>query len=153
MTLTLTNNIGATVKGAIWSVGFDPDQDGPGKNTMANGILGTGDASAVKAAGPIGGYAVVLANDTSATAFDITAYIGAACCSPVDAAVAFGGGPAFSLGDDEIALACKFRANAAGQSVSIGYSYAFAVPDPSTYALMLAGLGAVGSIAKCRELS
>jgi len=153
--LDLTNNTGAAVRNAMWGVGFDPDQDGSGHNSTVNEILGVGNAAAVRATGVLNGYSVTLANDTSAGASLIAGYVNAGdCCSAVDPAAAFAAAQSvgFShVGDDSVSLAYQLGTIANGQTVSIGYSYIFAVPEPETYALMLAGLGAVGFVARRRR--
>ncbi len=156
VTLNITNNTGSAVAGK-YSVGFDPDQDisvGGGFATT-NKILGTGGASAVSAAGSASGAVVTLQNDTSASAFSIFPYINTgSCCATVSPV-----GPAFqglgftTVADHSINLIYDLGMIANGQTVSIGYSYVFApVPEPGTYALLLAGLGAVGFIAKRRKM-
>jgi PEP-CTERM motif len=154
VTLNITNNTGRALAG-MYSVGFDPDQDGSGANTTTNTILATGGGSAVSAAGLTSGKVVTLQNDTSASAFSIFPYISVGnCCSPVSPV-----GPAFqglaftTVADDSINLIYDLGTVAAGQTVSIGYSYVFAlVPEPETYALMLAGLAAVGFVAARRRV-
>jgi hypothetical protein len=157
VSLTLTNHTGADVRDAYWSTGFDPDQDGSGNNTTANLITGgPGNTAAVSATGPLSNYSVEMKNTTSAGAFAIVAFINSGdCCSPVDPLVAFGGPNAAgtaTLADDSISLAYHFGAIADGSSVSIGYEYVFAVPEPETYALMLAGLAVVGWMSRRRRL-
>lgn len=154
VTLNITNNTGSAVAG-MYSVGFDPDPDGSGFNTTTNRIIATAGSSAVSATGPIGKKMVTLENDTSASAFSIFPYINSgSCCTAVSPI-----GPAFqglgftTTADDSINLIYDLGTVADGQTVSIGYSYVFAlVPEPGTYAMLLAGLGAIGFIAKRRRL-
>lgn len=155
VTLNITNNTGSAVAG-MYSVGFDPDQDitvGGGFGTT-NTILGSGNGSAVSAWGSASLGMVTLQNDTSASAFSIFPYINAGdCCSPVSpTSAAFQGLGFTTSADDSINLIYDLGTIANGQTVSIGYSYVFAlVPEPETYALMLAGLAAVGFVAGRRR--
>jgi hypothetical protein len=155
VSVSLTNHTGATVNGALWGVGFDPDQDGTGLNTTLNKILGVGNDAAVRATGPISGYSVVLANDTSAGASLISPFVHVGdCCSPVDPADPFFASQAVGfthLGDDSISLAYNLGDVTNGETVTFGYSYTFAVPEPETYALMLAGLGMIGMLYRRRK--
>jgi hypothetical protein len=154
VTLNITNNTNRSMTGK-YSVGFDPDQDGSGNNTTTNTILATAGASAVSASGALSGKVVTLQNDTSASAFSIFPYINTTnCCAAVSPV-----GPAFqglgfsTVADNSINLIYDLGVVAAGQTVSIGYSYVFAaVPEPESYALMLAGLAAVGFVAARRRV-
>lgn len=152
VSVSLTNHTGASVSGAKWNVGLDPDQDGSGLNSTWNTILGTGAAAAVSAVGPLSHYMVTLANDTSAGAALISPYVHVGdCCSAVDPDNPLIGTQAVGfthLGDDSISLTYDLGTVANGQTVTFGYSYAFAVPEPETYALMLAGLGAIALVVR-----
>jgi len=156
VTVTLTNN-GPEMDDVKWGVGFDPDQGGSGNNITSNTILGQGNSAAVSALDALYGtnLGVTLANTTSASAFAIAAYINPAnCCSPVDPTVALGAGQAVSfntLADDSISLAYDLGTIGTGQTVTLGYAYIFAVPEPEAYAMMMAGLGVIGFAARRRK--
>lgn len=155
VTLNVTNNTGADALRGAWGVGFDPDQGIPSLGTFVtdNKILATGGASAVSATAA--GLTVTLQNDTSAGAFIINPYINVGdCCTAVDPHVALAAGQAAGfghVGDDSISLAYDLGTIKNGQTVSIGYSYIFAVPEPETYAMLLAGLGVIGFLSRRRQ--
>jgi len=154
-TLTLTNVTGGTITDILWGVGFDPDQGGSGNNSTDNSILAQGFESAALAT--VGPLAVLLHDTTSAGAFLSRAYINVGdCCSIVDPAAALaGGGQAVgfaSSGDYSLSLAYVIGTLGAGQTASIGWEYVMAVPEPETYAMLLAGLGLMGFVARRRRL-
>ncbi|MCG7755912.1 MAG: PEP-CTERM sorting domain-containing protein [Nitrosomonas sp.] len=154
--IQLTNNTGANATDVQWGVGIDPDQGVPaglGFGTT-NEILGLGNAAAVRATS-LDGWSLTLANTTSASAFNIASYIDPfSCCSPVDpaamllAAQAIG---SYGFSDSSINLAYNLGDIANGQSASFGYEYIMAVPEPETYAMLLAGLGLIGFSARRRS--
>ncbi|MDC8772483.1 PEP-CTERM sorting domain-containing protein [Roseateles albus] len=155
VTLNVTNNTGADATRAAWTIGFDPDQGVPQGlgNSTHNKILDQGNNAAVSAWA--GNRGVTLQNDTSASAHAISAYINKGdCCSPVNPHSALLANQAVgtsTFADDSINLAYDLGTIKAGQTVSIGYSYVMAVPEPQTYALMLAGLGAIGWLSARRR--
>ena len=154
--IQLTNNTGADATGVQWGVGIDADQGVPagfGFDTT-NEILGLGNASAVRATS-LDGWSLTLANTTSASAFNIAGYIDPfSCCSPVDPAAMLGAAQAvgnYGFADSSINLAYDLGAIANGQSATFGYEYIMAVPEPETYAMLLAGLGLIGFSARRRS--
>ncbi|MBS0299590.1 MAG: PEP-CTERM sorting domain-containing protein [Proteobacteria bacterium] len=153
--IILTNNTGATATGVQWGVGFDPDQGVPaglGFGTT-NEILALGGDSAVRATS-LDGYNVTLHNTTSASAFSIAPYIDlSTCCSPVNPALMLAAGQAvgsYGFADNSINLAYDLGSIGSGHSVAFGYEYILAVPEPETYAMLLAGLGLIGFSARRR---
>ncbi|WP_350113911.1 PEP-CTERM sorting domain-containing protein [Nitrosomonas sp.] len=154
--IQLTNNTGANATGVQWGVGIDADQGVPagfGFGTT-NEILGLGNASAVRATS-LDGWSLTLANTTSASAFNIAGYIDPfSCCSPVDPAAMLAAAQAagnYGFADSSINLAYDLGAIANGQSATFGYEYIMAVPEPETYAMLLAGLGLIGFSARRRS--
>lgn len=156
ITVSLTNNTGKEITDVYWGVGLDPDINIAfgGDYDTVNTILGQGELAAVSAYGS--GQTLTLANTTSASAHDIAAFINtSSCCSPVDpvSALAVAQLMGYSTNDDHsISLAYKIGTIGIGKTVTIGYSYTIAaVPEPETYAMLLAGLGMVGFIARRRK--
>lgn len=161
-TVTLTNTGSDAVTGVNWAVGLDPDQGDFGPSTTPvtrNMITGTGGSAAVTAWDIDGVFApITLANTTGAGAFTVAAYINipGGCCSTFDGATALAGGQILGFtntADDNIGLGYDLGTIAAGQTISFGYSYTFAapVPEPETYAMLLAGLGLMGFVARRRQ--
>lgn len=157
--VSIFNSGSAAISGVKWGVGLDPDQgisEGAGFGTT-NRIDGQGATAAVRATslGSSGGV-IQLKNDTSASAFAIAAYIDPfSCCTAVDPAVALAAGQAVGsiiVGDNSISLAYDLGTLAGGATATIGYSYIFnPVPEPEIYAMMAAGLGLMGFVARRRK--
>jgi len=154
----LTNHTGATATNVQWGVGLDPDQGVPGGMGFGttNVINALGNNAAVTATS-LDGWSLTLHNTTSAAASAINPYVDPfSCCSPVDPgamlAAAQGIGN-YGFADSSINLAYDLGTVQNGHSVTIGYEYVMAVPEPETYALLLAGLGVVGFVARRRTRS
>lgn len=149
--VTLTNDTGSDITDAAWTVGFDPDQGIPGGFGFGttNTVIGSGEDAAIKAVS-MDGYSITLQNTTDADAVSVSTYIDSVfgvCCSPIDPSFAILNGQAVGFsasGDYSINLAFDFGTIENGDSVSFGYEYIMAVPEPETYAMLLAGLGLIG---------
>ena len=155
--IQLTNNTGATANHVQWGVGVDPDQGIPaglgfGTNNTINAL---GNLSSVTAAS-LDGWSLTLRNTTSASAFAIAPYVDpSACCSPVDPAAILAtaqGIGSYGFADHSINLAYDLGTIANHHSVSFGYEYVMAVPEPETYAMLLAGIGLIGFSARRRSV-
>ncbi len=154
VTVNIANYTGQAMNSVLWGVGFDPDQGMSlgGSYSTDNTVLGQGANAAVRAS--YNGHSVTLRNTTGAAANAITAYIDPwSCCSVVDPAAAISAAQAVGtniLGDNSVSLAYDLGTLAHGQSVTIGYEYVFAVPEPGTYGMLLAGLALVGVMVRRR---
>lgn len=153
----LTNHTGHAANHVQWGVGLDPDQGIPhglGFGTT-NVIDATGLGSSVTATS-LDGWSVTLHNTTSASAFAINPYVDPiSCCSPVDPALMLAAAQtlgSYGFSDSSINLAYDLGTIANHHSVTFGYEYIMAVPEPETYAMLLAGLGLVGFSARRRRI-
>ena len=150
----------AAMTGVTYGVGFDPDQGGSGNNTTTNQIVAQGPGAAVVAKDLLYGTdtQVTLANTTGAFPGGVRSFINSgSCCATVSPTSVLSGAlqaPGFStVADDSISLAYDIGTIAPGATVTLGYSYTFAaaVPEPETYAMLLAGLGLMGFVARRRQ--
>ena len=154
--IQLTNNTGANATGVQWGVGVDPDQGVPaGFGFGTTNVIGAVGNNAAVTATSLDGWSLTLHNTTSASAFSINPYIDPfSCCSPVDPAAMLAAAQAvgnYGFSDSSINLAYDLGAVPNGDSVTFGYEYIMAVPEPETYAMLLAGLGLIGFSARRRR--
>jgi hypothetical protein len=162
--VTLTNNTGHALDHVQWGVGIDPDQDSltHGDPSTINTIAGLGNDAAVSATGLFSGYTVTLENTTPDSGFNAAAFINSGnCCdavNPADALAANQGVGFNTVSDSSISLAYDLGTIAAGETASFSYAYNMSVvpvtppiPEPETYAMLLAGLGVIGFMARRRR--
>jgi len=155
--VTLTNNTASAIDHVQWGVGLDPDQDHAthGDYLTINTITGVGDSAGVSATGRISGFTVTLRNTTGPSVFAASAFIAAGdCCTAGATSIALASGQPLGfqdVNDSSISLAFDFGTLGAGGSVAFSYAYDMSlvpvtppVPEPGTYAMMLAGLGLIG---------
>jgi len=153
--IQLTNRTGATATDVEWGVGLDPDQGIPaglGYGTR-NVINAVGENASVTATSA-NGWAISLVNLLGGSTNSIAAYIDpASCCNPVNPDLMLTSGQlpgSYGFFDRSINLAYDFGTIDNNQTVSFGYEYIMAIstpppiPEPSSYAMLLTGLGLLG---------
>ena len=158
--VTITNNTGADVSGALWGFGIDPDQGIPGTSSFntTNIINGVGLLSSVTATSS-DGYFITLKDVTGAGAQLVQPYVDPTnCCAPVDPLLMYTaaqGVGSYGFFDHSINLAFTLGKDGVlenGASTVLGYELIMgAVPEPETYAMFMAGLGLMGFIARRRK--
>ena len=133
-----------------WRVGFDPNQGFPvglGLDTH-NVINATGNYASVTATS-LDGWSVTLANTTTLSAFGVMPYndpvpFPFTCCAPGD----------YVNSDSSIGLVYDLGTIHSHASFTFGYEYIMgAVPEPETYAMLLAGLGLIAFSARRRRIA
>jgi len=150
--VNLTNTSSSVANDVLWSAGVDADQGIPvgGGFGTTNEILATGVTGTAVRATSSDGWSLTLQNTTSAGANAIGAYVDTvfgSCCAPIDPAFIFltnQGVGNYGFADHSINLAFDLGDILPGQTVTFGYEYIMAVPEPETYAMLLAGLGLIG---------
>ncbi|PXW85408.1 putative secreted protein with PEP-CTERM sorting signal [Nitrosomonas sp. Nm84] len=162
--IQLTNNTGATATNVEWGVGIDPDQGVPaglGYETR-NVINALGDGASVTATSS-DGWAITLADLIGGSANAVVAYVDPSCCDldPHNMLMSGQAPGNYGFSDVLIDLAYDLGTIANNQSISFGYEYVMAitdpftppppVPEPTTYAMLLAGLGLLGFAVRRRK--
>jgi hypothetical protein len=148
VSLTFSNNSGSALSNVVYATGFDADQDSNtfGSFDTLNSILGQGTSAGVAAAGSASGYSISLLNSSgwaSTTASVSSGWV----TNPYTLSSGLNDGN----GDNTVALAYDLGNFAAGQTKTIAYDIAItAVPEPSGYAMLLAGLGMLGFMVRRR---
>lgn len=167
ITTTLTNNTGSELDGLYFGRSEDPDPDlntyGTYATNNTRGDATTSPANLVSGAGAYTGLTIGILN-TSGT-FASNTSISYGCCSTSDPVAVFNGTdyadyganyPIIDNGDYGLQMAWNLGTLAAGSSDTITYEYVFGtnqatvtmpsgVPEPGTWALMMAGIAMIGA--------
>ena len=146
--VVLTNKSGATLNNVVYAAGLDPDQDYPNYYSYytQNSIGGQGMGAEVTAMGPYSGLSITMSNTSG---WNAVASVSAWETNPYTLS---GAVIDYGNGDNTIGLGYKFGNMANNQQIAIGYDYTVAaVPEPATYGMLLAGLGAIGALARRRK--
>jgi hypothetical protein len=150
--VAFSNNTASAINGVKYAVGIDPDQGiagGAGFETW--NTIGTGALASVTATSANGLSIAMQDVGGSRPAF---ASISWAWETSPNSLLS---GRNDGNGDYTIALAYDLGDIAASEQVTLSYAYTLAVgpvpgvPEPETYAMLLAGLGLMGFIARCRK--
>ncbi len=156
--VTITNNTGADVSGALWGFGIGLDQGIPGTSSYSttNVINGVGLFSSVSATSSDGHF--VTLKDIAADGTQLVQpYVNWFCCSPVDPLAMYTAAQPvgnYGFNDHSINLAFTLGNSGVlhdGESTVLSYEIITGVPEPETYAMFMAGLGLMGFIARRRK--
>ncbi len=140
-------------------VKVEPASFGPETRNVINGL---GDGASVTATSP-DGWVLTLADLIGGSAHTAAYVDPLSCCAPVNPHQMLTAGQLpnnYGFFDQSINLAYDLGTIANNQSVSFGYEYAMAitdpftpppVPEPMTYAMLLAGLGLLGFAVRRRK--
>ena len=156
--VTITNNTGSAVSGALWGFGIDPDQGIPGGFNTTNVINGVGLLSSITATDSNGSW-ITLKDITAVGAQLVQPYIDpATCCTPIDPLAMYTAAQGvgnYGFFDHSINLAFTLGKDGVlqnNESTVLGYELIMGqVPEPETYAMFMAGLGLMGFIARRRK--
>jgi hypothetical protein len=157
-TISFTNTSTAQVNNVAYAVGFDPDQDLTSYGTFStnNTINSQGLDASVSAYGTGTNHMITLNNTSGfAAKASITGW-------STDAYGLSSTGGNIGNGDNTIALGYNIGSFAIHETKTLSYDYVVSsgpvaetitasVPEPETYAMLLAGLGLMGAVAKRRK--
>lgn len=143
------------------SVDPDPDVNTFGSystnNQRGNSLFGTSDF--IGSAGPSTGLTLAIVN-LSGNTYTHNTQINTACCSNIDPNNVLLGSANSTVGDHGLNMAWLIGSLASGNSATIEYAYAVgdkidvvgggggAVPEPASWAMLIAGFGLVGGVSR-----